>query len=125
VLSAAALVPHVSAGQFALVCTSCALWGLVRGLMTVRGIGGLCGDDTPHWTDVWFYGVIPSLLYGSLGIVAWAFWSGQGWAHDGLAAAIMLLLLVSIRNEWDLVIWLAPKPDGPSPSFEAHAPPAD
>jgi len=122
VLSAAALVPHITARQFALVSAACAAWGLARGLMTIRGIGALCGGDTPHWTDAWYYGVIPSLLYLALGIVASGFWTGQGWARDGLAVAITGLLLLSIRNEWDLVTWLAPKPEGPMPSFEERSP---
>lgn len=120
VLSAAALVPHISARQFALVCAGCALWGLARGLMSVRGIRALTGDDQPHWTDAWCYGVIPSLAHLALGIVAWGFWSGQGWTKNGLAAVITALLLLSIRNEWDLVTWLAPKSDGPGPDVEAR-----
>ncbi len=123
-LSAAALVPRISAREFALICGACALWGLARGLMSIRGIGALGGEDRPHWTDVWFYGVFPSLLQAAMGLVAWGFWSGQGWPRDGLAVVITGLLLLSIRNEWDLVTWLAPKAEGPEPNFEAQ-PPAD
>src|SRR5215218_7369104 len=119
VLSAAALVPHISAGQFALVCAACALWGLARGLMSTRGIAALSGEAEVHWTDAWFYGVIPSLVHLSLAVTAWGFWSGQGWARGGLAAVITGLLLLSIRNEWDLVTWLAPKSDAPEPDFAA------
>jgi hypothetical protein len=62
-------------------------------------------------TDVWFYGVLPSILYALLAVVSWAFWIEARWAVNAISAIITGLLLVSIRNEWDLVTWLAPRPD--------------
>jgi hypothetical protein len=64
-----------------------------------------------HWTDVWLYGVIPSALYLALGLVAVAFWREWAWAHYGAAAAITGALLLAIRNEWDLITWIAPRGD--------------
>jgi hypothetical protein len=75
------------------------------------GINALKGEDQPHWTDVWFYGVIPTLLSLGLAVVAWGFCSEADWATDGVAVAITAILLLAIRNEWDLVTWLAPKAD--------------
>jgi hypothetical protein len=115
VLSAAALTPGISSCEFGAVTGVVAAWGLVRGIMSTAGIVRL--KDEVHWTDLWFYGVIPSLLYVGLGVVALAFWFGWDWAHDGLAAAITALLLVAIRNEWDLITWIAPK-SAPTPDFE-------
>jgi hypothetical protein len=112
VLSAAALVPGIDPNEYAPIAAVVALWGLVRGLMSTAGIRRLLGKEGEvHWTDPWFYGVIPSLLYAALAIAAWAVWSGWPWAQDGLAALVTALLLLGIRNEWDLVTWLAPKPD--------------
>jgi len=107
VLAAAALTPGMDRQTFAAICAVVALWGLVRGLMSIIGIHRL--RDEVHWTDVWFYGVIPSAIYAGLGLVAPAFWLGWGWAHDGLAVAITALLLNAIRNEWDLITWIAPR----------------
>src|SRR4051812_39511361 len=101
VLSAAALTPGIGRCAFAAVAGLVALWGLVRGLMSVAGIRRL-GDDV-HWTDIWFYGAIPSTLYLGLGLVALAFWAEWRWAHYGLAAAVTAQLLSAIRNEWDLI----------------------
>ena len=39
------------------------------------------------------------------------------WAHNGLAVAITGLLLLAIRNEWDLITWIAPRNE-PMPDFE-------
>jgi hypothetical protein len=111
VLSAAALAGEVTGGAMALVAAVAAVWGMIRGIQSIVGINRLSGEDTPHWTDVWFYGVIPAVLYALLGVVACGFWSEREWAVYGVAAVINGLLLVSIRNEWDLVTWLAPKPD--------------
>ena len=111
VLSAAALIPEISPTKFAAVGASVSVWGLVRGLISIRGIRALTGNDKPHWTDVWFYGAIPSLLYAILGVVSFAAWRELSWATQGVAAVITAWLLLSIRNEWDLVTWLAPRPD--------------
>jgi hypothetical protein len=78
--------------------------------MSTIGIARL-GDEV-HWTDLWFYGVIPTVLYAALGAVALALWNGWEWAKLGLAAYVTLALLLAIRNEWDLVTWIAPRSDG-------------
>lgn len=116
VLSAAALIPGISAAKFAIVAAIVALWGLIRGLLSTRGIRALTGPDKPHWTDMWFYGAIPALLYGLLGVVSFGAWRGVPWAAQGVAAVVTAGLLLSIRNEWDLVTWLAPRPDSPGDS---------
>jgi len=112
-LSAAALTPGITPNAFALVAAVVAGWGMVRGVQSTLGIQGLKAIDEvpPHWTDVWFYGVIPTVLSLALAVVAFGFWSGREWAVHGVAAVVTLVLLVSIRNEWDLVTWLAPRPD--------------
>ena len=84
VLSAAALVPEITAREIAI---------------------------TPHWSDAWCYGVIPTIIFAVLAAVAAAFWYELDWAKYGLAGVITALLLIGIRNEWDLVTWLAPKSD--------------
>ena len=61
----------------------------------------------PHWSDLWFYGAAPSLAYlGLLGAAA-GVWIAPPWAAYAMAAALMILLLVGVRNAWDLVTWLA------------------
>ena len=110
-LSAAALTPGIEPRCFALVTGIVALWGLVRGVMSALGIARL--KDEVHWTDIWFYGVIPSLIYLALGGVAIGFWTGQAWAGHALAAVIVVLLLSAIRNEWDLITWIAPRSGSP------------
>ena len=115
VLSGAALVPGIDGRQFATVAWIIALWGAARGINSTIGLARLWtpGNEV-HWTDIWFYGVIPSALYVAMGLVALGFWTNSGWAADGIAAVITGLILLSIRDEYDLVTWLAPKRDDDS-----------
>ena len=107
-LSAAALVPGVTAREFAALSGAVALWGLARGLLSSVGIGRL---HEVHWTDFWLYGVFPSLLYIALGGIALAMWQGWARADDALAAFVTAGLLLAIRNEWDLITWITPRAD--------------
>ncbi len=115
VLSAAALTPHIDRISFAAITAVVAVWGLARALMSSIGIRRL---KEVHWTDFWFYGVIPTALYLALGGVAFSYWTDCLWANYGLAAVITGLLLSAVRNEWDLITWIAPRPDTPDPSFD-------
>ena len=113
VLSGAALVPRIAPDEFATVAAVVALAGAVRGVMVTVGIRRLAfSEDPPHWSDMWFYGAIPAALYVILAIAALGVAGTQVWARDAVAGVIVALLLVGIRNEWDLVTWLAPRPDG-------------
>ena len=116
VLSAAALVPQIDARSFALVTAIVAAWGFVRGLWSAVGIWRIEGGEV-HWTDKWFYGVIPTALFLALAVSAWGVSTTQPWGTEAVAAVITGLLLVSIRNEWDLVTWLAPRPDDDAPDM--------
>jgi len=106
-LSAAALTPGITPCAFAGITAAVALWGLVRGLMSTVGIYHRLKQV--HWTDFWYYGVYPCVLYLALGLVALAFWMNWWWAHNGLAVVITLKLLLAIRNEWDLITWMTPR----------------
>jgi hypothetical protein len=119
VLSAAALTPGIERHQFAVVAGIVALWGLARGIWSIVGISRLLSNGEVHWTDPWFYGVIPSVLYIILGMVAFTFWEDWTWHNYALAIVVTGLLLLAIRNEWDLITWIAPRPDTPDPHFEA------
>lgn len=115
VLSAAALAPEITPRAFALVSGGVALWGLSRGCFVIVGIHrGLESEPAPpHWSDIWCYGLIPTLIYLLLAGVAVGLWNEREWAADGLAAAVTAILLITIRNEWDLVTWLTPKAEEP------------
>ena len=108
-LSAAALVPGIGRCTFAALAGAAALWGLARGIISSLGIHRVRPEV--HWTDLWFYGVGPSLIYLALGIVAIAFRQDCPWARQGLALVVTASLLLAIRNEWDLITWITPRGD--------------
>jgi hypothetical protein len=110
-LSAAALTPGISARWTAGVAGVIAIWGLVRAGQSAIGIYRLRDEYEAHWTDVWFYGVAPGAIFAALALVAAGFWGARDWAAYGLAVVITALLLLTVRNEWDLVTWLAPRKD--------------
>lgn len=105
-LSAAALTPGITRCEFAGITGVIALWGLARSAMSTIGISRF---TKVHWTDVWFYGVYPGVIYLALGIVAVAVWMTLWWAQKALAIVITVGLLLAIRNEWDLITWITPR----------------
>ncbi|HEX3422438.1 MAG TPA: hypothetical protein VHS33_03425 [Sphingomicrobium sp.] len=105
-LSAAALTPGITRCEFAAITAIIALWGLVRSAISIVGIGRF---TKVHWTDIWFYGVYPSVIYLAFGADAFALWMSWWWAQKALAVIITLGLLLAIRNEWDLITWITPR----------------
>jgi hypothetical protein len=113
VVSGAALAPGITPSRFALLAAVISLWGFGRGVFSIVGLTRLWKDKAAHvhGSDIWYYGVIPCILYIAMAGVAAAFWAGAGWSTYGLAAVIAGLVLISIRDEYDLVTWLAPRSD--------------
>ena len=113
VLSAAAVTPGMKPQVFGAIALLVAVWGAARGIYSINGLTNLrkIGEDKVHWTDVWYYGVVPLGLYVAVAGVGVAFEIGCAQAPYGLAVAIVALLLLSVRDEYDLVTWLAPKRD--------------
>lgn len=79
---------------------------LYAGALTLRL--GRSGNRI-HWTDFWYYGVVPALAYLVLVAAYAAAWIGARHAGFFVALGLLALLAVAIRNAWDLVTWLAPR----------------
>ena len=116
VLSAAALVPSITPIADALLSGAIALVGAGFGVWIAIGIfrapHGLQGE----WFDIWWYGIIPAIIYALLGVTAAAIAVGAPWGLVALAVAQMALLLTTIHNAWDLVTYLAAPADPPGKS---------
>jgi hypothetical protein len=111
VLSAAALTPGITPPVFSGILAVVAIWGAARAVMSCSGIGRLTwiGGEQVHWTDLWFYGLFPTVLYIAAGLVALAFWKDWSWARFGLAVVVTASILLAVRNEWDLITWITPR----------------
>jgi hypothetical protein len=72
--------------------------------------------------DAFWYGIAPALAYLGLGASAVASFGALAWTIAGVAASLMILLLISIHNEWDLVTFLAPSAQ-PTSSAPSEQPP--
>jgi hypothetical protein len=111
VISGMALTPELPEHAVALVVGVPALAGLAyAGVIGVRiGRGAVVPDEEPHWSDVWYYGVAPAATYVALVATAVGVWTAVSWATYAVGWALMVLLLIGIRNAWDLVTYLAPR----------------
>jgi hypothetical protein len=104
ITAAPRLNPWVTAG----LLTGAGLWGLAYSANVARMLHLRKGTTVPHWTDFWCYGCLPGVLYLAQITAAGALAMSVFWGQDALAAALMALLLLTIRNAWDLVTAIAP-----------------
>jgi len=106
VICAVALIPNFSphamaavaaiAGVIGIVCAAIVLSRLLRGRVNV-----------PHWTDPLYYGVFPMFVYLWIVLSCLFVWSGSETGSYGIAIGTLGLLLLGIRDAWDLATWLA------------------
>ncbi|HEX4507471.1 MAG TPA: hypothetical protein VH722_17210 [Alphaproteobacteria bacterium] len=68
-------------------------------------------EDPTHWSDFWWYGAAPVAVYLALAGAGAITWAHIPHAADLLALCLIALLLVTIRNAWDLITWLALRRD--------------
>jgi len=112
-LSGAAVAPGVSPRLFGFVSLALSLAGFAIGCRSAIGIWSRKMTGADSFFDMWWYGIIPALVYIGLAVAALATLSGAGWRADAVGVALMALLLVSIHAEWDLVTFLAPLAGAP------------
>ena len=75
---------------------------LVRALVNVKRMFFPEGGAPTHWTDPWWYAAAPAAAYLALACVA-----GAG-SPLGVGAVAVALLMLGVRNAWDLITWIAP-----------------
>jgi hypothetical protein len=110
-LSAVALAPRLDPGLQRDALGLLGGYGLGYALVIVwqGGRAALREKLMSHWSDLWCYGLIPLALYAAFegSVVA------TGFAHEygcyGVALSLLAILLIAVRNAWDLVTWMAPR----------------
>jgi hypothetical protein len=106
--SAMALAPEIADIWRALLTAAAALFGLAYAVRASIGLARGKPPIVPHWSDFWFYGVAPGALYLGLLGAAIAIGVESETAPHALASVLTLLMLLGVRNAWDLVTWIAP-----------------
>ena len=107
--SAVAVAP-LSGAWTVVVLGAGALFGFGNAAWACIAIRGLMkAEDPPHWTDFWMYGATPTGVLFALVIADGGLLARAGWAVDLVAVLLLSLLLVGIRNAWDLITWMAPR----------------
>ena len=109
VVSALSAVPRLPNWAAGLVIAAGALAGMAYAAVIAPQMRKGIAPEAPHWSDFWCYGVAPGGIYLGLGLSAATAWFAPAAAAYGVGLALLALLLISIRNAWDLVTWLAPR----------------
>lgn len=108
VISGVALAPRLSPLEAGTALGLCAAAGALHLGYVTWGIGSPNTPVPPHWSDLWCYGVAPVVLYLVLGAAAACTLAARPWAPEAVGGILLVLLLVAVRNAWDLVTWLTP-----------------
>ncbi len=66
----------------------------------------LLGPDYSPVVEDWLWNVIlPAIVYGALLAEALLIWRWPRQSMYGVAAAIVLLMIIGIHNAWDIAVW--------------------
>ena len=101
-ISAVGLVPALKPVYFALLIGACAAVGGCVSMFTVVQL--LRNRWTSYVQDHLAYGLLPAFAYVALLAAAEMIYWGNAAALDVLAGALLLLMVVNIRNAWDLML---------------------
>lgn len=106
VVSAIAVVPNLPAAVAGVMVVFCAVNGLAYSIATIFRMFAPGSEDPPHWSDKYFYGFLPAIAYVGLVCAAGAVWLAPASAAYAIGATMLILLLIGIRDAWDLAIFL-------------------
>jgi hypothetical protein len=101
-ISAIVLVPSHHSTYFAGLIGACAVIGFVVSLYVTVQL--LSHDWTHYKQDHISYALLPAVAYLVLLIAAAMIWTENELALNFLSGAMLLLLLINIRNAWDLML---------------------
>jgi hypothetical protein len=101
-ISAVALVPAHHSMFFAGLIGGCAAIGFAVSVYVAVQL--LRHDWTHYKQDHLSYALLPAVGYLALLVAAAMIWVENEFALDVLSGALLLLLLINIRNAWDLML---------------------
>lgn len=112
VLSAVATAP-IPPWMLAAVLVAAALAGAAASMRPAWLLRPWLDHATAHWTDFWWYGMVPLVAYVALAATAAAVADAAPCAPFLLAVVTVAVLALAVRNAWDLIIWVTPRAKPP------------
>jgi len=109
-LSLIALIPTQTWESFGLVIGVASIGSVIYSIVIAVRVHGNPISDLP---DRLCYGAIPALCYATGLVVALLLFEEKPASLDLLAGAALLLLVINIRNAWDLMLSLARRVNRP------------
>lgn len=107
-ISALASTPGVDAETGGLLVGAAGLVGVVAAARIVYHLAIARTFPGAHWSDLWFYGVAALAADAALtGAATAVWWSTTRRADLAIAASLVAILLIAIRNAWDLITWIS------------------
>ena len=110
VISALALTPEGESPPPVLLMILWSIGSLIYAATRLVGLKQI--EDPTHWSDFWYYGVGPAVTYSALAAANIAAFIHLPHSAYAVAICLLALLLLGIRNAWDLATWLAPRLNG-------------
>jgi hypothetical protein len=108
--SALALAPTQTPTSLGVLLGGSAAIGFVYAGFVVRR---LLTDNIADLPDRLAYGLAPLIAYSAILVAAVLFFLGSGGAADVLASGVVVLLIVNVRNAWDLLLAMARRRNQP------------
>jgi len=99
-LSAISLVPSHKPVFLAVLIGAIGAIGVVMSLFNTVRLLREWNDRSDHLG----YGLLPAASYAALVVAAWLIFQDSDWGLDVSGGALLTLLMVNIRNAWDLAI---------------------
>jgi hypothetical protein len=107
-ISAVASVPHIATWLVSASLGILALAGIVYSAKITKNLfDNNWPDVAPDISDRCFYGIGPVCIYLGLAVAALLVWTSPKLAVDLLAVILLAVLIIGIRNAWDLVTTIA------------------
>jgi len=110
VISALALTPEGETPRPGVLMTAWSMGSLVYAVTRLVQLARM--PETSHWSDFWYYGFGPAVTYVALAAANVAALAHLPHSAYAVAICLLSLLLLGIRNAWDLATWLAPRRGG-------------
>jgi hypothetical protein len=82
---------------------------MIPGAQRLQRLRGYYVEDPFDWRDWLWYLLLPTGSQLLLLVAAIGLWRGDERALLAMAGAVVLLLVVGVRNAWDLVLFLLSK----------------